>query len=291
MPLTPSQRVSLIREITKRLSSEDWPLIDLTLKQFGLPWSDEWQNPSKDAYVIRMVEDASDEALIELALHVGFQFDARSPGVEPPFWEKGALRVFLTHLSGHRAFAALLQEALLDFGISCFVAHNDIEPTLEWQSEIESALATSDALVALLHKDFHLSRWTDQEIGFAMGRGVPVYSVRFEEDPYGFIHRFQAFEGNGKTVKSLAAELFNSYRKDKQTQRRMSGALVTLFETSRSFATSKKLMGHLEEIEIWDPSFSARLRAAVKDNSQVSGSWGVPERVTQLVKKWAKKGP
>ena len=198
------------------------------------------------------------------------------------------LRLFVTHLSKHRAFAADLQEALSDFGISGFIAHRDIEPTQEWQIEIETALATCDALVALLHERFHASNWTDQEIGCAMGRGVPVFAVRFGEDPYGFIGRFQAFNGNGKTAKALARELFDAYSRNKQTQRRMSEVLVGLFEESRSFAEAKNLIGHLESLTNWEPSFSSRLKSAVKSNSQVSGSWGVPERVAALTKKWTK---
>ena len=31
--------------------------------------------------------------------------------------------------------------------------------------QIETVLATCDALVALLHDKFHASKWTDQEIG------------------------------------------------------------------------------------------------------------------------------
>jgi len=216
MPLSPSQRIALIKEITGRLATEDWPLIDVTLKQFSLPWTDDWQG-SKDAYVLRMIEKAPDQVLIDLAQHVGFQFEeVTTRRVEPPFWRKGMLRVFVTHLATHREFAGELQEALLKFGVSCFIAHNDIEPTQEWQTQIETALATCDTLVALLHKEFHLSKWTDQEIGFAMGRGVPAFAVRFGQDPYGFIGRFQAFNGEGKTATVLARELFDAYRKNKE---------------------------------------------------------------------------
>lgn len=290
MALTPSERIKLIKEVSARLSVEEWSLIDLTLKQFGLPWSDQW-NGSKDGYVMTMVEGASDDALIELGQHVGYQFEeAGAPRVEPPFWRKGMFKLFISHLAAHRAFAAKLQEALLTYGISSFVAHNDIEPTLEWQTQIETALATSDALVALLHKDFHDSNWTDQEIGFAMGRAIPVFSVRYEQDPYGFIGRFQAFNGNGKTATLLARELFDAYRKNKQTQKRMSEVVVGLFEESGSFAEAKELMGYLEDLEVWEPSFSTRIRSAVKSNSQVSGSWGVSDRVEKLVKKWAATG-
>ena len=290
MPLSPSQRILLMKEITSRLATEDWPLIDVTLKQFSLPWSDEWSG-TKDAYLLRMIDLAPDQALIDLAQHVGFQFEeVTTPRVEPPFWRKGMLRLFVAHLATHRVFAGELQEALLDFGISCFIAHNDIEPTLEWQTQIETALATCDALVALLHEKFHASNWTDQEIGFAMGHGVPVFAVRFGQDPYGFIGRFQAFNGNRKTAAALALELFDAYRKNKQTQRRMSEVLVGLFEQSGSFAEAKARIAYLEDLAVWEPSFSARVRSAAKSNSQVSGSWGVPERVTALVKKWAKSG-
>jgi len=43
MPLSASKRISLLKEISDRLQMEEWPLIDLTLSQFGLPTSEEWQ--------------------------------------------------------------------------------------------------------------------------------------------------------------------------------------------------------------------------------------------------------
>src|SRR6266498_1154565 len=286
MSLSPSQRLKLITEIAERLAREEYPLIDVTLKQFSLPSREQWSD-SKDAYVLRMIENAPDQTLIELAQHVGFDSGTETTrGVDPPFWRTGMFRLFVTHLARHRVFAGELQVALLGFGISSFIAHNDIEPTLEWQTQIETALATCNALVALLHPDFHASYWTDQEIGFAMGRGVPVFAVRFGQDPYGFIGRFQAFNGNGKTSEELARELFDAYRKNKQTQRRMSDVLVSIFEESGSFAQAKARIGYLEKLEAWEPSFSSRIRTALQNNSQVSGSWEVPERAAALIKRW-----
>jgi TIR domain len=285
--LTPSQRVSLLNEISTRLSTEDWSLVDVTLAQFKLPTSAEWQGGTK-SYVLHMTQAAPDSILIELAQHVGYILEeAPKPGVDPPFWRKRMFRLFVSHLSSEKIFAAELQGALLDLGITSFVAHNDIEPTLEWQAQIETALSTADSLVALLHPRFHLSNWTDQEIGFAMGRGLPVFSVRFGQDPYGFIGRFQAFAGNGKTAGVLAQELFDSYRKNKQSQRRMSEVLVSLFEDSVSFATAKARIGYLEQLETWDSTFISRIQTAVDSNSQISGSWGVPGRVAALAKKWS----
>ncbi len=288
--LTPSQRVTLLKEISTRLSNEEWPLVDVTLAQFKLPTTDRWRG-SITAYILEMTNATPDAALLELARHVGFSFEEDSkPGVDPPFWRKRMYRLFVSHLSTQKVFAAELQEALLPFGMTAFVAHNDIEPTVEWQAQIETALSTADSLIALLHPNFHVSNWTDQEIGFAMGRGLPVFAVHFGHAPYGFIGRFQAFAGQGKTAAALARELFDSYRKNKQSQRRMAEVLVNLFEDSTSYADAKLRVGYLEELEVWELAFIARLQAAAESNSQISGSWGVPQRIATLSKKWTTSG-
>lgn len=286
--LTPSEKIKIIKEISTRLANEDWSLIDLTLRQFSLPSTDSWQG-DKFPYVVEMIEDADDHNLINLAQHVGYHFEnVGSPGIEPPYWRKSQFRLFVTHLAAHREIAHELKEALSSYGICCFVAHDDIEPTQEWQSEIETALSTCDALVTLLHPNFHSSNWTDQEIGFAMGRGIPVFSISFGQDPYGFIGRFQAFNGNAKTAVSLARELFDAYRTNKQTQKRMSEILISLFENSECYADAKERIGYLEELDMWEPSFATRIRSASNNNPQISEAWGVPEKVKALINKWEK---
>jgi hypothetical protein len=134
--LTPSQRITLLKEIGTRLSMEEWPLVDVTLAQFKLPTSEEWQG-DKSAYILHMVKAAPDHSLIELAQHVGFFLEeALKTGVDPPFWRKRMFRLFISHLSAEKVFAVELQEALLRFGISSFVAHSDIEPTLEGRRKL-----------------------------------------------------------------------------------------------------------------------------------------------------------
>jgi len=289
MSLSPSQRISLLKEISQRLGPESWALIDLTLKQFGLPVNDTWGG-SNDAYILKMAEDAPDQTLIEMAQHLGFSFEVTATShIEPAFWRKGMFRLFISHLAAHRKWAGEFQAALLTYGISGFVAHNDIEPTTEWQNQIEMALSTCDGLVALLHEKFHESKWTDQEVGFAMGRGVPVYSVQFGEAPYGFIGRFQAFNGIKIDPIELAHQVFKAFYKSKQTKKTMSEVLVRLFEQSGSFLEAKARIGYLEELDIWEPSFANRILSAEESNGQINGSWGVSERVEKLAKKWSVK--
>lgn len=287
MPLSPSQRIKLKEEIATRLGPEEWSLVNATLKEYGLPWSNIW-NGTKYDYVLEKVADASDDALIDLARHFGFELAVPIlPRNQVACWEEGKLRIFISHLAIEREFAAELKRSFSKFEISSFVAHNDIEPTKEWQDEIEGALASCDVLVALLHPDFHASNWTDQETGFAMGRGIPTFAVRLGLDPYGFIGRFQAFNGVGKSADDLATEIFKACRKQKSIHKRIVETLVRLFENSGSFARSKERIGYLEELEVLDKRFLDRIENAVKLNNQISESWGVKERVEALVKEWS----
>jgi hypothetical protein len=84
------------------------------------------------------------------------------------------LRVFLSHISKHKKSVSDLKDSLLDFGITAFVAHEDIEPSLEWQKQIEFALQTMHVFIPLLTPDFHSSFWTDQEVGFAYANRIPM---------------------------------------------------------------------------------------------------------------------
>ena len=123
-----------------------------------------------------------------------------------------------SHISKFKAETAELKKRLELFGVSCFVAHMDIKPSKEWQDEIELALASMDGFVALLTEKFHESAWTDQEVGFAFARRVPIIAVRLGMDPYGFIGKFQGLASNwtncGRDVAGVLVKhdkMFSSY--------------------------------------------------------------------------------
>ena len=106
-------------------------------------------------------------------------------------WNGRKHRVFFSHLAEYKKEASDLKHIFESMRISCFVAHEDIEPTKEWQIVIERALKSCSCVVALMHKNFHESNWTDQEIGIAYGLGKPIIAVLEGTDPYGFIGKFQ----------------------------------------------------------------------------------------------------
>jgi TIR domain len=200
-------------------------------------------------------------------------------------WKPGMLRAFLSHVAVHKVAVSKLKVELLTFGVSSFVAHEDIEPTKEWQIEIELALRSMQTLVALLTPGFHESKWTDQEVGFALGRGVPIIAVRLGLDPYGFIGKQQALPGALDFPGPLASSIVDLLLNHKAIAASMRESLVVGLEKAQSFACSKAVTGKLERLDFLTADQLQRLEAACQTNDQVESAFGVHARIANLIER------
>lgn len=142
--------------------------------------------------------------------------------VQPPrAWEKtDKFRVFLSHVSKDKDKAHRLREALASYNVTAFVAHDDIEPTLEWQVQIERALHSMDAYVSMHTAGYSARTWCQQETGFAVGKGIKVIALRMGEDPTGFISKHQAISRGAKKAEDVAEEIDALLRADDRTKSR-----------------------------------------------------------------------
>ena len=68
-------------------------------------------------------------------------------------------------------------------------------------------LNTMDAMVAIHTLGFSASTYTQQEVGFALGRGVKVISLEMGEQPTGFISRRQSLPGRSRAAEEIAKEI------------------------------------------------------------------------------------
>ena len=283
--MTPSQRIHHIRAIATELSKEEWTLIDLTLKQFELPWSSLWEGSDKAAYVIDMISEANDSALLDLAKHLGTASELE-PVTNPTFWSPDDARVFISHISMIKEKTSLLKNALVEYGIHGFVAHEDIDPAKEWQDEIEAGLASMDALVALLSPGFNESKWCDQEVGVAIGRRVPIVPVRIDLDPYGLFGKYQAIQGKGKNPSEVAPLIFNALIAKPQIGPKITSNLVRMLADSKSWDTSRRLIGLIEKSAFITPTHVRAMKSARETNGEVTHAWGVAEKIEELEKKY-----
>lgn len=190
-----------------------------------------------------------------------------TPDASQRIWGDSGYRVFLSHKTEVKKEAAELKKKLGNFGIASFVAHEDIVPTTEWQEEIENALATMDSFVALMTNDFHDSFWTDQEVGFAVGRGIPIIAAKLGQDPYGFIGKFQALNCTWETAAvGLAGLLIN--------QTRMLDSYVAAAERCSSFDQGNTISTVLPSISKITDEQARRLCVAFNSNYELHCSFG-----------------
>jgi len=124
-----------------------------------------------------------------------------------------------------------------------------------------------DAFVALLTEGFHESDWTDQEVGYALGRSVPLIAVKLGKDPYGFIGKFQALSCKWAEAPLELAKLLIK-------QPRMLDALIDAVPGCGSFDNGNTLSQILPSIEVLTEKQAEKLASAFNVNSQLQGSWG-----------------
>jgi len=190
-------------------------------------------------------------------------------------WSEKRFRLFLSHVSNHKVMAAGLKDALWLWGIHAFVAHEDIEPSLEWQDEIELGLRSMHALAALITPDFHASKWTDQEIGWALGRGVLVVPLRLGVDPYGLVGKIQGVPGKIGEPKNLAARIAEALFANRQTHGEMRRAVINVFTDASSDQMVKALCQLLLSIKDITEEERTTLWRACSDNPHVADADGV----------------
>lgn len=210
---------------------------------------------------------------------------ARAERPVPQFWAPGQFRLFISHVTSFKQRATALRGELSRYHISGFVAHETIEPGELWQREIEAALRSMHAFAALITPDFCESKWTDQEVGWALGAGVCVLPVRRGADPYGFLGEIQGIQGLGKKVHEVANGIFEAFLRHPDTQETLLDALVAGFEESGSFQEARANLTLLERAPGIPSPLRYRIEVATRTNDQIADSHGVPERVQRLIRK------
>ena len=272
--MRPGERISIIKRIAAKLAEMSGTDMGLTLRQFGVQTSDpDWDHDFYD-FAVGQLEPAADGSLVDLADHLfpedtaGRHFDSTAPGP----WRAGAFRLFISHTNKHRKRAGALRETLGRWGVDAFVAHDAIEPTREWQDEIESALRTCDALCALLTPDFIESRWCDQEVGFAVARAIVVVPLKYGSDPHGFIGKYQALSiAEGTYASDVAHRILESLVRNAQTAKAIAPAVAERYAKSTSFESTRRAWPLLSEIprEAWTSEMMDLVAKAGEQNSQV----------------------
>ena len=222
--MRPSVKVSAVERIGQELLSRHrFRLACAYLRNFGIVcqgYPDDIQEEGLD-YLYSYLEDADDTIISRIMKDLDIHPTATSADPPSSWQSTDDFRLFISHIAKHKDKAIRLREALKPYAINGFVAHEDIVPSSEWQTEIEKALHCMDAMVAIHTEGFSASSWTQQEIGFALGLGKKVISFKFREDPTGFLARYQAIPRKGSKAEEIAEEIKDLLTEDELTRIRL----------------------------------------------------------------------
>nr|WP_321235801.1 toll/interleukin-1 receptor domain-containing protein [uncultured Psychroserpens sp.] len=249
------QKIELIDIIGKELQSRmTFSEIDGYFEVYGIPTDHQPSYYSKYVYVKEVLPKVDDKIILEIAQeleidHPSITNKSNMQESDANFWKPGHFKLFMSHLASFKKTTSILKNDLERYGISAFVAHEDIEPTKEWQDEIEKGLFTMDALCAILMPGFKESNWTDQEVGVAIGRDVLIIPIRKDLDPYGFIGKYQGLQAIGKNVGEVANGVFKIIASNPKTKNQYLNILVELILLSNSVNQGIERLNALKEIK------------------------------------------
>ena len=213
------------------------------------------------------------------------------------------VRIYISHAGAGRARAVALKETLALGGLTGFVSLDDREGAPEWMVETISQLEHMDVLLSLIDDQAHTSAAANQEVGFALGAGVPVLSLHMScvrqeitKTPMGLAASLeQNMWAADETVKSIALKAVEWMLALPQIGPRVTDRLVRQIVAAdkphQAFQEigfcRKALLGssHLLANQIYE------LRKAARENPEIArfASGRGPELISALCDEWEEK--
>ncbi|MCS5735666.1 toll/interleukin-1 receptor domain-containing protein [Herbiconiux daphne] len=284
MPAFNVEKVKLIRLLGRRIADLGISDVNLLLREAGVnqidpdEWEENYQGyrPTEEtrrSWVIEALHNVDLSVLqgISTTLHELFDEPLIALGASS---EPAPLKLFASHLTTQKVFVHEVADALnRKWGVSLFVAHDDIEPDSTWQAPIEDALASVNGGVVFLHPGFIESRWCDQEVGWMLGRQIPLRALKFAgTDPYGPLGKQQAYTvPNTMSATALADVLIDWAAERPLLSGSLITSLVTALQASRNFDQSTALCDRLRDHNDLTTNQVAAVATALRDNDQVYG--------------------
>jgi hypothetical protein len=188
---------------------------------------------------------------------------AASVTASADFWDEGFLRLFVSHLSSNKERMSAMKAELSHWGISAFIAHQDIEPSKEWMSEIEVGLETMEALAAVVEPGFKESDWCSQEVGYALGRKVDIIPLRAGLDPFGFFGKFQGIQIKGRYPKEVAEEIVKLLLRKPKHRDKLFQSMAKAFANLQSV----QKIAFFETLDSWSVGTDPQLKSLLETSS------------------------
>jgi hypothetical protein len=194
------------------------------------------------------------------------------------------MRVFLSYSAEDKVIAGRIKFLLERFGMEVFLAHEDIEPSSDWEDVIVEELKNCSVFIPILTENFSLSKWTDQETGFALAREIPIIPIDVGVKPYGFISKYQAFALETKDIYKSCVNIIRVILKKVTLGEEFANSLLDVFGSSHSFnEAGKNSQLVLESISLFTIQQKNKILKMASENEQIYNSYEARKNLAQFI--------
>ncbi|EPD83633.1 hypothetical protein HMPREF1529_03015 [Microbacterium sp. oral taxon 186 str. F0373] len=277
MPLNRRDRFALKSQMVDVINEDrDWTFqrTNMLLTEYGCSALSPYDNEGEFTFA-DSIKDLGDADLLEMfSLVTGVEPEAVQSQIETvdsSLWKPGYVRLFVSHSAVHKKFIGQVADELAVSGIHAFVAHDTMEVEQPWQDQIEVALRSMQAFVAVIHPEFLPSAWCQQEVGWALGRGVPRYVVRYPSDPAGFISRTQWPQGTAMNHRQVAGLILEWVSRIPEFSDQIVSGLLAALRTAGNYMDAGSTASRIATINTLTPEQWSELADIFHTNDQVGG--------------------
>lgn len=194
----------------------------------------------------------------------------------------GKIKVFVSYAKPDKKYAGEIKEYFEKYmGFELFVAHDDINPSDEWETMILSKIDESDILIPIISENYEKSCYANQEIGIAYEKGKSIIPLSIDgTNPKGFISKFQAYKcrvwNDEEKLKLTTGIYFLTIQHPKyiHLRERAMTFLIAALINSDSFLTTSiivDLMKGVHVVEEFNEKHIEGIFEAIHSNQEVSG--------------------
>jgi len=202
------------------------------------------------------------------------------------------ITAFISYSYTDRKLGHDVKDELSGYGIRCFLAHDDIKPSAQWVREIRRALRTCDVFLPILTDDFHQSKWTDQEVGWALSRNILIVPLKVTVTPYGFLGAYQAVKCDATALGAACTATIDALLEQKpQLHPRFIEGFIPVFADSSSFDEAGRRARVLQKCRGYTQSHVRKIARATIDNRQIHGSRTAHDSLARFLTTHSSSGP
>lgn len=248
------------------------------LKVIGFPTDSSYASYSADDYLSQSISGVDDLLLLR-ELEKALNIDSKN---EIRIWKDGYYRLFISHRSEFKKEVSDLKEALREFGIDAFVAHEDIQVSVQWRDALVQAMKSMHCLLAYMTDNFSENDWCSQEVGFACISGVRIIPLRVgTKNPSGFLSFYQASNSSNMSTDEKAREIISKVLESDYEL--FINSLLNCLNHEANFSKTKDILELLiEDKVVLNKTHILRLIDIYNTNDQVSGYYHAQTYVDRI---------